>query len=252
MIKPYFETELGKLYCGNCIDIMNQLKDIDTIITSPPYNKNGFRGRLDCSKGKGRWQNADIKYDTLNDWMDEDKYKNLQKKFLNKCNDIIKLSGSIFYNHKIRRANSEASHPYQWIIKSKNTFYQQIVWNRKSSCDHNINYCVPTTELIFWLTKDIPKVYKQQAIFNTEIWNISPLPDNEHPAPFPIKLSDNCILLTTKENDLILDPFIGTGTTAISAEKLNREWIGIEISEKYCEIAAKRIEAEAKQGKFDL
>ena len=53
-----------------------------------------------------------------------------------------------------------------------------------------------------------------------------------------------------KENELILDPFLGSGTTAVAAEKLGRRWIGIEISEKYCEIAAKRIKVEADQGKL--
>ena len=55
---------------------------------------------------------------------------------------------------------------------------------------------------------------------------------------------------TVSEGQIVLDPFIGSGTTAIACEALGRKWIGIEISEKYCEIAAKRIEAEYKQRKL--
>ncbi len=69
----------------------------------------------------------------------------------------------------------------------------------------------------------------------------------EHPTQKPIKLIDNLVKLLSNENDLVLDPFLGSGTTAIVCEKLNRKWIGIEIDEGYCEIAKKRIIEENKQ-----
>ena len=54
----------------------------------------------------------------------------------------------------------------------------------------------------------------------------------------------------SEEKDRLLDPFLGSGTTAIACERLNRKWVGMEISEEYCEIAAKRIEQEIKQLKL--
>ena len=63
----------------------------------------------------------------------------------------------------------------------------------------------------------------------------------DHPATFPNKLAEDHILSWSNENDIILDPFCGSGTTALMAEKLNRKWIGIEISKEYCEIIKKRL-----------
>jgi DNA modification methylase len=73
--------------------------------------------------------------------------------------------------------------------------------------------------------------------FHSEVWTINPDRNNKHPAPFPIKLVENCILLTTEENDLVLDPFLGSGTSALASKKLNRGYIGIEIDEKYMELS---------------
>ncbi|MDA9645309.1 site-specific DNA-methyltransferase [Candidatus Actinomarina] len=75
------------------------------------------------------------------------------------------------------------------------------------------------------------------------IWNINPARAKKigHPAPYPIELVERFINLYSYEKDLILDPFIGSGTTAIAANNLNRNYIGYEISEEYCELANKRI-----------
>ncbi len=73
------------------------------------------------------------------------------------------------------------------------------------------------------------------------VWNINTEPSEiEHTAKFPFELARNCILAGSEKNAIILDPFLGSGTTAYCAKKLNRRCIGIEIKEKYCEIAAKR------------
>lgn len=66
----------------------------------------------------------------------------------------------------------------------------------------------------------------------------------DHPTPKPIKLFKKLIQRFSKENDLILDPFLGSGTTAVAAKELGRRFIGIEISEKYCEIARQRLRQE--------
>ena len=72
---------------------------------------------------------------------------------------------------------------------------------------------------------------------------------NIHPTQKPKYLMVWC-LSWSKTNGIVLDPFIGSGTTAVACERLKRRWIGIEIEKKYCEIAAKRIEAERKQLKM--
>ena len=231
---------------GDSLEVLKTLPDesTDCCITSPPYNKTGFRGHRDNSVGKGRWSGADIAYGDFKDDMDEQEYQAWQVDILNELYRIIKPNGSIFYNHKVRRNEGKASHPMEWILKSKLNFYQQIIWNRGSGPDHNVNYLDPTTELIFWLTKGTPKVFKTQNRYATEIWSITPDFNNQHPAPFPIVLPEIAILLTTEKDDLVLDPFNGSGTTCIAAQKLGRKYIGIELNPDYIKIAENRLKQE--------
>ena len=73
-----------------------------------------------------------------------------------------------------------------------------------------------------------------------------------HGATYTVEMCEYFIENFSKKNELFLDPFLGSGTTAVACEKLNRRWIGIEISEKYCEIAKQRIEQEANQYKMEF
>ncbi len=74
----------------------------------------------------------------------------------------------------------------------------------------------------------------------------------DHPCPKPLKFWKKILLRgSPKEGELILDPFAGTGTTGVACEQLNRNWIGIEVSKKYCEIAYKRLLKEVKQTKLN-
>lgn len=228
--------ELNTVYNLDVLRGLRSIPDnsIDCIITSPPYNKVGLRhGKT----GGKRWSNCggNINYDVFDDNMNEDDYQQWQIEILNECFRVLKPTGSMFYNHKVRRHKGQAYFP-SFVFNTNFKFYQLITWNRKSSPDGNINYMLPNTELIFWLTKDKPKVFKKECNFNSEVWDISPKPSKEHPAPFPLEIPFNLIKLTTQEQDTILDPFSGRGTTLIEAQKLNRKFIGFEISPHYCNL----------------
>lgn len=229
--------ELNKVYNLDCLEGLKLIEDdsVDLIVTSPPYNKKGIRMGKNTS-GK-RWSSCggNINYSTYDDNMDEDEYRKWQINILNECYRVLKPNGSMFYNHKVRRYNNKGWYP-DFVFESSFKFYQQIIWNRKSFVDANIKYLNPNTELIFWLTKDKPTVYKNNAIFKGEIWDIPPKPNKFHPAPFPSELPNNCILLTTKENDIVLDIFAGVGTTLNCARKLKRQYIGFEISSEYIDL----------------
>ena len=81
-----------------------------------------------------------------------------------------------------------------------------------------------------------------------DIWEFTQEMKNGHPAPFPVKLIDRIVSSTNAK--VILDPFMGSGTTAISAINFDRKYIGIDISPEYCEMASKRIKRHAAQGKL--
>jgi site-specific DNA-methyltransferase (adenine-specific) len=79
------------------------------------------------------------------------------------------------------------------------------------------------------------------APLTTNVWAIRPERRIEHPAPFPVELPSRCIRLSTWPDEVVLDPFAGTGTTLVAARALGRRSIGVELSERYCEIAARRL-----------
>ncbi len=228
---------------GDCLSELKKIESnlIDCIVTSPPYNKKGLIGKV--KPGNQVWKKFNIDYNSYGDNLSEEDYHQWMIDILNEMYRIIKPDGSIFFNHKPRRHRNKVHLPTDFICKSKLDVYQLIIWNRLSSPNIRKDVLLPCTEHIYWLVKGKPKVFKNQIDnkFHSEVWNISPERNSKHPAPFPEKLVENCILLTTEENDLILDPFMGYATTGIVANKFNRDFFGIEIDLEYFEVSKKRL-----------
>jgi len=219
--------ELNKIYNIDVLEGLSKLQDnsIDCIITSPPYNKFGL----------SKFKHRKIKYDEFEDNMYEPDYQKWQILILNEFKRVIKPKGSIFYNHKNRRVNCKEYTPFDWILKSDLNLYQSIIWNRNQSPSIFNTFLMPTYEYIYWMTKTnkTPNVFRNRLDSIKDIWNIPPSRSKIHPATFPEKLVRNCILLSSNEYDIILDPFSGTGTTCNVAKSLNRNYIGFEISKNY-------------------
>ena len=226
----------------DCIEGMKELEDnsVDCIVTSPPYNKKGLLGKI--TKGNQIWGKFSIDYNTYGDDMPESDYQAWMVAVLNECYRIIKPDGSIFFNHKPRRYKNRCYLPTDFIQHSDAELYQLIIWDRRNSPNIRNDILVPCTEHIYWLCKDKPKVFRNTIPdYKSEVWVIAPETQGKHPAPFPPQLVRNCINLTTQEGDLVLDPFMGSGTTALVATELNRKWIGFDIDEKYATITNERI-----------
>lgn len=236
--------QLNKIYQIDVLEGLRQLPDnsIDVIITSPPYNKIGLNGK----QHEVKWKHCNIKYscDVDSDNMPEDAYQQWQLEILNECYRVLKNDGSMFYNHKNRiwANHGEIIAPYQWLLKSPFKIRQEITWDRKSSCNVCTVRYLPTTEKIFWLTKsNNPNFVRNSNIdFNGEVWQIPFKNNTAHPAPFPIELPDN-ILQCFPEGITVLDPFMGSGTTAISALKHNDNYIGFELFQEYVDMSNERI-----------
>jgi site-specific DNA-methyltransferase (adenine-specific) len=239
--------ETNKIYNENCLDTMAKMPDnfIDLIITSPPYNKAGYEGFIRKRHEKDTWSKGrNIEYggEADNDFMIEAKYQEQQIKVLNEMHRILKPNGSVFYNHKVRVAQHKASHPIEWILKSNLTFRQQIIWDRKSSpAVAPIRY-MPTTELIFWLTKTPCQPNFERAkspLFVGEVWQFSAKPNPLHPAPFPEELPTNIMMcIKDKTEDFVVyDPYAGTGTTLKVAKSFGLKYFGSEINSNYCRLA---------------
>ena len=228
---------------SDCIEGLKGLEDnsVNCIVTSPPYNKKGLLGKV--TQGNQIWGKFNIDYNTYGDDMPEEEYQSWMVAFLNECHRVIKPDGSIFFNHKPRRYKNRCYLPTDFIQHSNAELYQLIIWDRRNSPNIRNDVLVPCTEHVYWLCKDKPKVFRDAiaAEYKTEVWIISPERQGKHPAPFPEQLVRNCIQLTTQEGDLVLDPFMGSGTTARVSQNLKRKWIGFEIDEKYVNITNDRI-----------
>lgn len=240
------QSLIGKVHNEDCITTMKRVADnsVDLVITSPPYNKAGYEGFIRKRHGGDTWKARNIDYgdDPDNDFMPEDEYQNQQINVLNELHRILKPDGSIFYNHKIRIAQHKASHPIEWILKTNLTFRQQIIWDRKSSPALAPIRYMPSTELIFWLTKTPcqPNFERnQKSLFVGEVWQFPAKPNPLHPAPYPAELPANIMMCIKdkSENFIVYDPYAGSGTTLKVAKSFGLNYFGSEINSKYCAIA---------------
>lgn len=241
--------ELDKIYCCDVMEGLKQLDDesIDLIITSPPYNKNGFNRGNRKSYSGDMWSHVIVYGGDVNvDNMPEDDYEQWQIDIINECMRVLKPNGSMFYNHKNRVKKNKLSSPLSWIEKSNAICRQQIVWDRASSV--NLDKCrfIPSTEYIFWLIKNPknPRFDRRKGIDPNlaEVWKFAPDHSNKHPAPFPIDLPDNIIPCVSQGEPItVLDPFMGSGTVALSAIKNNCHYIGFDKFQEYVDMANERI-----------
>jgi site-specific DNA-methyltransferase (adenine-specific) len=234
------------LYLGDCQDILATIRNVDVVITSPPYNKAGYEGFIRKKHEKDSWgqRNVDYGENPENDFMPESDYQNQQIKILNLLWDCLSDDGSLFYNHKIRIANHKASHPIEWLLKSKFVFRQQLIWDRSNSPAVAPIRFLPTTELIFWMTKlqKQPNFERSKELqFKGEVWKFMAKSNSNHPAPFPLDLPIN-ILSNILGEIIVLDPYMGSGTTGVACAKMGKTFVGIEKEQKYFDIACQKIE----------
>ena len=244
--------ELNKVYQMDCLQGLKMLNDnsIDLIITSPPYNKAGLnkcKKKVHTDLSKSRKWNITIDYgDILDvDNMDEEEYQKWQIEVLNECFRVLKPNGSMFYNHKNRIYKGTIISPYQWLFKTKFLIRQEIIWDRGSTNNVHRSRFLPTSEQIYWLTKTNKPIFdrKLSTKYKTEVWDITFERKNPHPAPFPIELPNNIIecVKCDRDNLIVLDPFMGSGTTELSAKENNCNWVGFELFQEYIDLTNKRV-----------
>lgn len=218
---------------GDCLEELDKLIEqgikVDCIITSPPYNI----GKMHSNQQYfGTYAGNDMK---------EDEYQKWQIEFLNKCFEILTDNGSFFYNHKVRIKKGEAIHPLKWIFQSNFVLKQEITWDMGKSANCDKIRFFPFSERVYWLTKTPKtKLYNKDCL--SDVWRVVPLhkrKDTNHIAVMPEQIAQNCVTAVTPK--IVLDPFMGSGTTGVACKKLGRDFIGIELDKDYYEIAVNRI-----------
>lgn len=235
--------ELGKIYQGDCLAFMKTMDDkcVDLVFTSPPYNiarkRNDVSNRPMYNRLSNEW------YD---DHMEREDYLKWQKEILTECIRICR--GSVFYNHKIIYAmSSEGSIYHPWDIVKDFFPKCEITWDRCGGLHAGHQRVIVVDEKIYQIGN--PAHWDgQQGL--TNIWRFPPAQFEGHPCAFPVELPMRAINLTTKEGMIVFDPFMGSGTTGLAAERTGRKWVGCEINPEYIKLASDRIALESSQGKL--
>lgn len=234
----------GKLIEGDTLNVLAKIDDdvVNVGVTSPPYNKQ--------EKNKG-WLVKNVVYDTYRDVMPEPEYQKNQVEVLDEIYRVTVPGGSFFYNHKIRWDRGNMYHPMDWLRKTKWTVKQEIIWDRKIAGNIRGWRFWQVEERIYWLYKPIGdhligKELESKDAKLTSIWRGVPENGkmNPHPAPFPIWLPARVIIsiLGTDSQGVVLDPYIGSGTTAVAAKLLGHKYIGIDRSDAYIDMACSRLD----------
>lgn len=223
------------LRLGDCLNELKTMEDgtIDLIITSPPYNIGTYHHtRNHVFNG----------YEDFNDNISENEYQQWQIDVLNECYRLLKDNGSMFYNHKNRIKDGKQITPYEWILKTNFIVKQEIVWINGSP---NFDKCrfYPMTERVYWLAKNksvkLENTISHSDVFSMNEWKPQGT-QGEFKRAFPAQLPRD-IISCFKDAKVILDPFMGSGTTGIVASQFGRDFIGIEISESAFNIAKDKI-----------
>ena len=241
---------IDKFICGDALEVLRQIPDnsLSLAVTSPPYNiKNSTGNGLKDGRG-GKWANAALLdgYSHYNDCMPYDEYVEWQRSVIAEVLRILKNDGVFFYNHKWRVQAGLIQDRHD-IIKDF-PVRQIIIWRRAGGINFNPGYFLPTYEVIYMITKpDFKLAPKANAV--GDVWEFSQELKNDHPAPFPVELIER--IIQSVNSAVVLDPFMGSGTTALAAKMLGRNFVGIDISNEYCKKAEERVSSFLQSLKYN-
>jgi len=235
-MKPYFETELGKLYNGDCLEVMDELIKqgikIDLLCVDPDYpltsrgTAGGTGGMLKNSLDGNVFGK---KAPSIKEWLP--KVKTLLKE-KSHIYIMVNEKNLIDYHIELRNQGLNVFKTLVWIKDNKitNMYYmgqkEYIIFARKGKAK-KINNC-GTSDVFMFPNKKLKDENNK----------------NLHDTPKPVELMEVLIKNSTKEGDVVLDFMCGIGSTLIASNKTNRKYIGVDINEKYCKITKQRLQNE--------
>lgn len=250
------------LYRADCMSVLPILPAVDLVITSPPYNLGSAPwarlghwkpGNRTGSGGHKKWTGgaeggSGVEYGAHVDALPWDEYVAWQRALLSALWGKLTAGGAIFYNHKPRVIGTRLWTPLE-LVPPEIELRQVIVWARPGGMNYNMTGFVPTHEWIMVLAKPDFRLRSRGVSGLGDVWSMRP-EKNEHPAPFPIDLPAKAIEATDAQ--IILDPFMGSGTTGIAATRAGKRFIGIDDDQRWFDLACRRIGADAAQGGLAL
>lgn len=218
-----------QLYNGDCLEVMDKLiaegVKVDAVITDPPYELETHGGG-----NRKQWANIHNRFiDSISDGFD---YDLVFSKFLRVC----KVPNIIVFC-----SNKQISKIMAWF-ENKKLSTTLLVWHKQNYCPFGNGKHISDVEfMVFVRGKGAywNNDYENKSKVYTDDWRIG---SKLHPAQKSEQIIEHIVKLHTKQNDTVLDAFMGSGTTGVVCKRLNRNFIGIELDKNYFEIAKKRIE----------
>jgi site-specific DNA-methyltransferase (adenine-specific) len=243
---PYYDEDGITIYHGDNRDVLPALGQFDLIFTSPPYNLGTNPGGVfghwkDGGRrgGMGAWSKDNpsiiVSYDCADDALPYPVYRDQQRQTIGLCWDHLSDVGAIFYNHKPRVQRAGLLLPLDLIPRGP-ILRQIVVWDRGGGCNFVPTAYTAAHEWIIVLAREQFRLKGAGAAL--DVWRVAAQP-SEHPAPFPVELPARAIETAVPRS--VLDPFAGSGTTLVAAKAAGVPAVGIEKSERYCEMAARRL-----------
>lgn len=242
-MKPYFENGDIKIYHGDCREVLSSIEDVSLVITSPPYN---------AGKDYGECQDA----------LELEEYWNFTRDWIKACQKASApgawIAANIPFWSGSRPKNFMPNRFIDILGEAGYDFKDWLTWI-KGSLEAPVasgtgwgNY--PTTlslrggaEPVLlarsgWSTPSAKDVtWTEWVKWSVSVWVIPCSSQRHHPATFPVELPSRLMKLYAAPTELIVDPFMGSGTTLKAAHELGRRAIGIELEESFCEMAAKSL-----------
>lgn len=230
---------LATIHHGDCIDVLRGMADnsVDIVVTSPPYNQ---LGTIATRKPTGMHKDCawmrKVRRIGYNDKWHEPHYQKWLAYVVAECLRVAK--GLVWINHKIRYRARRAIHPLSFL-----TFpvYTEVVWDRRSSMAFNCRRYVPSHEGL-WAFGE-PHYWDRVNDCMFSVWQLRRTTGIEHPCPYPVEIARRPIVSSCPPGGRVLDPFMGSGTTALAALETGRRFVGIEKVKRYIDTATTRITA---------
>jgi site-specific DNA-methyltransferase (adenine-specific)/modification methylase len=246
---------LDQIFNESCIETMKRIPDgfVDVVITSPPYNMNlRIRNGVYCSRQIVK--EISTKYEGFSDNLPIDDYYKFHSEVIR---ELLRISNLIFYNIQIVTGSKRAF--FKMIGDFSDNLKEIIIWDKGNGQPAMQEQVLNRrSELILVFENDYP-ISRQfrSATFGRgtldDVWTIKRERKkgvSNHGATFPQELIETILGNFSKKNDVIYDPFLGTGTTAIVSKRMNRKYIGSEISKEYFQISKNKLKEVGQQLKL--
>jgi len=240
---------LDKIFNESCLDTMKRIPDgfVDVVITSPPYNMNlRIRNGQYCSRQIVK--ELSTKYEGFSDNMPIEEFYKFHSEVIR---ELLRISNLVFYNIQIVTGSKRAF--FKIIGDFSESLKEVIIWDKGNGQPAMQEQVINRrSELLLVFENDYP-ISRQfrSATFKRgtldDVWLIKRERKkgvSNHGATFPEELIEKILDNFSIENDVVYDPFLGTGTTAIVSKMMNRRFIGSEISKEYFEISTNKLKED--------